>query len=151
MPGYRFQALATNLPDSWSVLSVWRRYNGRAESENRLKELGSQFGIKGFCCQTFGATQAVCQLAIWAYNLCVLFQRELGLLEKIQLQTLRWRLFCRAGVWSRAQGQPTLKLAVRGQDERSWWLQIIEKLNSSLPPLNCHSIEWNKVETIATQ
>lgn len=145
LPGYRFQALVTNLPDSWSVLSVWRHYNGRAESENRLKELGSQFGIKGFCCQKFWATQAVCQLAIWAYNLCVLLQRELGLLEKVQLQTLRWRLFCRAGVWSRAHGQPTLKLAVRSQDERSWWLQIIEKLNSSLPPLNCHAVEWNKV------
>jgi hypothetical protein len=145
LPGYRFQALVTNLPDGWSVLSVWRRYNGRAESENRLKELGSQFGLKGFCCQKFWATQAVCQLAIWTYNLCVLLQRELGLLEKVQLQTLRWRLFCRAGVWSRAQGQPTLKLAVRGQKERNWWLQILEKINSSLPPLNCNAVEWKKV------
>jgi DNA-directed RNA polymerase subunit N (RpoN/RPB10) len=98
VPGYRFHAMVTNLPASWSVLAVWRRYNGRAESENRIKELGSQFGVKGFCCQKFAATQAVCHFAIWAYNLCVLLQRELGLLEKMQLQTLRWRLFCRAAV-----------------------------------------------------
>ena len=145
LPGYRFQALVSNLPASWSVLAVWRRYNGRAESENRIKELGSQFGIKGFCCRSFWATQAVCQLAIWAYNLCVLLQRELGLLEKVQLQTLRWRLFCRAGVWSRAQGQGTLKLAVRGEKERHWWIKIIEKLKSLLPPLNCDAVEWTKV------
>src|SRR5450432_501676 len=142
--GYRFQALITNLPASWSVLSVWRRYNGRAESENRIKELGSQFGVKGFCCQKFWATQAVCQLAIWAYNLCVLLQRELGLLEKVQLQTLRWRLFCRAGVWSQAQRKPTLKRAVHNHKERDWWMQMIEKLRSMLPPLNCNAVEFSR-------
>ena len=144
VPGYRFQALVTNLPASWSALAVWRRYNGRADSENRIRELGSQFGVKGFCCQKFWATQAVCQLAIWAYNLCVLLQRELGLLEKVELQTLRWRLFCRAGVWSRAQGRSTLKLAVQGQAQRDWWLKIAEKLNNPLPPLNCNAVEWAK-------
>jgi hypothetical protein len=64
VPGYRFHAMVTNLPESWGVLAVWRRYNGRAESENRIKELGSQFGVKGFCCQKFAATQAVCHFAI---------------------------------------------------------------------------------------
>ena len=145
VPGYRFQALSTNLPASWSVLSVWRRYNGRGESENRIKELGSQFGIKGFCCQKFWATEAVCQLAIWAYNLCVLLQRELGLLEKVQLQTLRWRLFCRAAVWSRGQGKPTLKLAVRGDKERQWWMQVVEKLRSLFPPLNCNAVDFSPI------
>jgi len=143
VPGFRFQALLTNLPIHWNVLSIWRRYNGRGESENRIKELGSQFGIKGFCCQKFWATQAVCQFAIWAYNLCVLLQRELGLLEKVQLQTLRWRLFCWAGVWSNAQGKPTLKLAVRGEQERSWWTKVFEKLRSPLPPLNCYAVEFS--------
>jgi DNA-directed RNA polymerase subunit N (RpoN/RPB10) len=145
LPGHRFQALMTNLPASYSVLSVWRRYNGRAESENRIKELGSQFGVKGLCCQKFWATQAACQFAIWAYNLCVLLQRELGLLEKVQLQTMRWRLFCRAGVWSRAQGKPTLKLAVRGEKQRQWWTPVVEKLTSLPPPLNSNAVEWTKV------
>jgi hypothetical protein len=145
VPGYRFQALVTNLPASWNTLSVWRRYNGRGESENRIKELGSQFGVKGFCCKKFWATQAVCQFAIWAYNLCVLLQRELGLLEKVQLQTLRWRLFCRAGVWSHAQGKATLKLAISGTKQRDWWIKALEKLKNSLPPLNCDAVEWSKV------
>jgi len=141
VPGYRCNALITNLPRHWSVLAIWRHYNGRSESENRIRELGSQFGIKGFCCQKFAATQAVCQLAIWAYNLCVLLQRELGLREKVQLLTLRWQLFCRAAVWSRAQNQPTLKLAITGQAQREWWQKLLEKLRSSLPPLNCDAVE----------
>src|SRR6266849_618038 len=145
VPGYRFQALVTNLPTSWSALSIWRRYNGRSDSENRIKELGSQFGVKGFCCQKFWATQAVCQFAIWAYNLCVLLQRELGLLGKVELQTLRWRLFCCAGVWSHPQGKPTLKLAVHGDRQRHWWVKIVEKLRSLLPPRNCHAVQWANV------
>jgi hypothetical protein len=40
--GYRLQALVTNLSRSVSALPVWRRYHGRAEVENRIKELGDQ-------------------------------------------------------------------------------------------------------------
>jgi hypothetical protein len=47
VPGYKFQALRTNLPSALSALEVWRRYNGRADIENRIKELGTQFGLKG--------------------------------------------------------------------------------------------------------
>lgn len=144
VPGYRFQALITNLPLSWSALAVWRFYNGRADSENRIKELGGQFGVRGLCCQKFWATEAACQLAIFSYNLCVLLQRELGLLQKVQLATLRWRLFCRAAVWSRPQGRPTIKLAVRPK-ERWWWLKLVEKLNSMLPPLNCNAVEFRLI------
>lgn len=138
VPGYRFQALVTNLSQNTDALGVWRRYNGRADIENRLKELGSQFGIRGLCCQDFWATEALHHLAITAYNLCVLLQRRLGQLERCELGTLRWRLFARAAVWSRARGKPTLKLAVCGREARSWWLQILEKLTA---PPNCHAVE----------
>ena len=144
VPGYRFQALLTNLARSVDAVAVWRRYNGRADSENRIKEAGAQFGGRGLCCQSFWATEAACQLAVVAYNLCVLLQRELGLLEKVALATLRWRLFNRAAVWSRAQGRATLKLAV-AQPWRDWWVQLVEKLHSALPPLNCNAVEWSPV------
>ena len=139
LPDYRFQALATNLPrHAVAPVSVWRRYNGRADVENRIKELGRQFGIIGLCCQSFWATEAAYHLAITAYNLCVLLQRRLGQLEKCQLVTLRWRLFTRAAIYSRAQGKPTLKLAVHGRDARDWWRHLLEKLTA---PPNCHAIE----------
>ena len=114
---------------------------GVATARIRSK-VGAQFGVRGFCCQKFWATQAVCQFAIWAYNLCVLLQRELGLLEKVELQTLRIRLFCRAAVWARPQGRGTLKLAVAAAEHRRWWVKLIEKLNSWLPPTNCDAVEW---------
>ena len=137
VPGYRFQALVTNLPRSVDALSVWRQYNGRADLENRIKELGGQFGIKRLCVDNFWGTEAMHHLAIAAYNLCVLLQRRLGQLEKCELNTLRWRLFGRAAVWSRARGKPTLKLAVRGQTQRTWWHEILTKL-TALP--NCNAV-----------
>ena len=76
-------------------------------------------------------------LAIAAYNLCVLLQRKLGQLEKCELNTLRWRLFSWAAVWSKKGGQPTLKLAGRGKENQAWWRQILEKL---LAPPNCNSV-----------
>jgi DNA-directed RNA polymerase subunit N (RpoN/RPB10) len=139
VPGYRFQALVTSLPRSWSPVAVWRRYNGRAEIENRIKELAHQFGLKSFCCRKFWATEAACQLAIAAYNLCVLFQRHLGQTHKVELQTLRFRLFSRAAVFSRAQGRPTLKFAI-APPHRAWWRSLLEKLQSPLPPWNCNSV-----------
>jgi hypothetical protein len=138
LEGYRFQALVTNLPHSVDALAVWRRYNGRADLENRIRELGEQFGIKRLCVQKFWGTEAMHHLAIAAYNLCVLLQRRLGQLDKCELNTLRWRLFGRAAVWSFARGKPTLKLAVRGEANRSWWRQILNKL-TGLP--NCNAVE----------
>lgn len=53
VPGYKFQALRTNLPASVSALEAWRRYNSRADIENRIKELGAQFSLKDLCCHSF--------------------------------------------------------------------------------------------------
>ena len=138
VPGDRFQALWTHLPPRVDALNVWRRYHGRADSENRLRELGAQFGIKGLTARSFWATEALHPLAIAAYNRCVLLQRQLGQLEKCELNTLRWRLSLggrRCGVAPR--GKPTLKLAVRGEEARAWWQEILAKL-IALP--NCNSV-----------
>ena len=137
VPGYRFQALTTNLPRSVDALGVWRQYNGRADLENRIKELGEQFGIKRLCVENFWGTEAMHHLAIAAYNLCVLLQRRLGQLDKCELNTLRWRLFSRAAVWSLKGGKPTLKLAVTGAVNRNWWREMLGKL-LSLP--NCNAV-----------
>jgi hypothetical protein len=137
VPGYRFQALVTNLPPGVNALNVWRQYNGRADLENRIRELGGQFGIKRLCVDNFWGTEAMHHLAIAAYNLCVLLQRRLGQLEKCELNTLRWRLFSRAAVWSRAKGKPTLKLAVQDPAHRTWWREILTKL-TALP--NCNAV-----------
>jgi hypothetical protein len=79
----------------------------------------------------------IVHLAIAAYNLCVLLQRRLGRLEQCELNTLRWRLSGRAAVWSRAGGKAPLKLAVRGEEARQWWREMLTKLTA---PPNCDAV-----------
>ena len=137
VPGYRFQALRTNLPPAVPPLEVWRRYNGRADIENRIKELGAQFGLKGLCCRSFWATEAACHLAITAYNLCVALQRRLGQTHRAELGTLRRQLFTCAAVFSRTAGKPTLKLAVAGHQARDWWLALLHRIAT---PDDCYAV-----------
>jgi hypothetical protein len=142
LPGYRYQALLTDVDSRYSPVDVWRRYNGRADCENRIKEVGNQFGIHALCCQRFWATEAAHLMAIIAYDLCVLFQRELGIDNKVELTTLRLKLFCHAAVWSRPANAPTLRFAIE-KKWRPWWNDILERLVSPIPPgiIRCNAAQ----------
>jgi len=89
----------------FDALAVWRRDNDRAAIKNRIKELGRHFRMKGRCGQKFWSTDAACHLVIAADNLCVLRQRRLGQPGKCEQVTLRWRLFTRPAVFSRARAR----------------------------------------------
>jgi hypothetical protein len=136
-PGYRFQALLTNLPASVGPLQVWREYNQRADMENVIKELKHGFGLGDFCCRGFYATEAALCLAVFTYNLTVLFCRRLGWLERVTIGTLRYRLFQCAGIVSRSQGQLTLRLALSAK-AWAWWRTLWEKLLNPFP--NCNAV-----------
>jgi hypothetical protein len=136
-PGYKFQALLTNLPPSVGAVEVWLDYNGRAGIESVIKELRHGFGLPGLCCRKFFATEAALSLAVFAYNLCVLFCRHLGWLERVSIGTLRYRLFGCAGIISRAQNITTLKLGIP-PPHRAWWQQIWTKLLCPWP--NCNAV-----------
>ncbi len=136
-PGYKYQALLTNLPAQVRALEVWRNYNGRAGIETVIKELRHGFGLQGLCCQKFFATEAALSLAVFSYNLAVLFCRHLGWLERVSITTLRYRLFGCAGIISRAQNCTTLKLGIP-PPKRGWWQQIWEKILSPIP--NCNAV-----------
>jgi hypothetical protein len=137
LPGYKFQALMTNLPATVQPLQVWFEYNGRAGIENVIKELREGFALPDLCCQKFFATEAALSLAVFTYNLSVLFARHLGWLEKNTIGTLRYRLFHCAGILSFAQGRTTIRLGIPPK-HRSWWTQLWNKLLSDFP--NCNAV-----------
>jgi hypothetical protein len=138
-PGYTYQMLITTLPPSVNGLEVWRRYNGRANCENIIKELDASFGLPQLCLKKFYATEAALSLAVLSYNLCVLFQRRLGWQERVNAATLRFRIFTTGGIISRAAGRLTIKLAVGEASQQDWWRRILEKIIS--PIANCIAVE----------
>src|SRR5215472_902443 len=136
-PGYAYQALVTNLAQSVKPIEIWREYNGRAGSENVIKDLDEHFGIPQLCLKKFWSTEAVLSLAVWSYNLCVLFQRHLGWQERVRASTLRFRLFSTGGVLSQTGGFTTIRLSVP-EEERDWWRTLFQKIISPFP--NCNSL-----------
>ena len=91
---YRFQLYVTNL--DLPPVEVWKLYRQRADSENGIKELKSEFGINGFCLHKFYATEAAFRMILIAYNLLSLFRQAI-LKQKIQptLSTSRFKCFAR--------------------------------------------------------
>ena len=137
VPGYLFQGLVTSLPESVRGIEVWREYNGRAGLEGVIKDLDYGFALPKLCLKKFWATEAALSMAVMTYNLYILFQRHLGWLDRVRIETMRFRLFVTAGVLSYAQGSTTIKLAVRVKD-RAWWRSIWEKILSEIP--NCNAV-----------
>jgi len=84
---------------------TWRSYRGRADCENRIKELKYGFGADSFCMNEFWATEASMNLVMTAYNLMSLFRQAAlrSTVREVQhtLNTLRYKLFAKAAFITR--------------------------------------------------
>ena len=138
-PGYVYQVLVSNLAPEVGALEVWRRYNGRAGSENVIRELDECFALPQLSLKKFYATEAALSLAVLSYNLCILLQAHIGWVDRVTAATLRFLVFTTGGVISRTAGYTTIRLAVRQERHQQWWRCLLEKL--SCPFLNCNAVE----------
>lgn len=71
--GWRYGAFATTL--ELPMVEVWRIYRGRADCENRNKELEADFGLDAFNMRDFWATEAAPGFAMLAHNLMGVFRQ----------------------------------------------------------------------------
>jgi hypothetical protein len=117
--GYRYSAYVTNL--KFAASDVWRLYRGRADAENRIKELKFDFGFDSFNLNDFYATEAALTFAMIAYNLMALF-RTFVMQEKTQktLSTLRYRTFAIGAYFEKQHGKLILKIAL-SKRRRAWF------------------------------
>jgi len=141
-PGYLFQALVTNLPESVRPIEVWRDDNGRAGCEEVIKQLDADFALPKLCLKKFWGTEAALSLTVFSYHLCVLFQRHLGWVDRVTAATLRHRIFNTGGIISETGRRTTIRLAVRAEGERAWWRRLLEKLQSPVPNCNAVAGTW---------
>ncbi len=129
---YRFAALVTDL--DLPAQAVWRLYRGRADCENRIKELKYDFGADSFCLNDFWATEACLSTAMLAYNLMSLFRQAVlktavaTTAKNIQhtLTTLRYKLFAKAGYLTHEGRKDILKLAL-AMRKREWFTGLWDR------------------------
>ena len=123
---WRFSTLVTDLDLPAEV--VWRIYRGRADCENRIKELKYDFAADSFNMKDFWATEAVLNTVMLAYNLMSLLRQVLLKNSAIKhtsqsvqhtLQTLRYKLFAKASYITTESRKPILNMAL-AMKQRAW-------------------------------
>jgi len=116
---YRYSAYVTNM--NLAPAEIWRLYRGRANAENRIKELKYDFGFDSFNLKDFYATEAALTFVMIAYNLMALF-RTFVLQEKTQktLSTLRYRTFAVGPYFEKINDRLVLKIAL-SKKRRQWF------------------------------
>jgi hypothetical protein len=139
VPGYSYSVFVTNL--TLSALQVRALYQGRADSENRIKELLQDFAISGFVSQKFWATEAAFRLACCAYNLMALFRQALlGAAAKHTLATLRAQCFAIGASLGKAGRQRMLRVGLP-PPRRAWFRNLFaaaQQIPIPLPIKNTH-------------
>lgn len=117
-PEYRYSVYVTNL--DLPVAQIWKLYNGRADCENRIKELKQDFGLESFCMQDFWATEASFRWIMVAYNLMMLFQHAALNQGRIRtLKTLKSQCFA-IGAWTSEHARKTVLKLSLPRKKRPW-------------------------------
>jgi hypothetical protein len=116
---YRYSCFITNL--DLPAKMVWDLYRGRADAENRIKELKYDFSADNFNMHNFFATEAALNFVMMAYNLMSLF-RQVILNTKVHqtLKTLRYKIFSIGGYWVKDGNTKILKLSL-AMKRREWF------------------------------
>ena len=129
---YRYSCYVTNLKLPAKI--VYDSYRGRADSENRIKELKYDFSIDDFVSNNFWATEACGNFIIMAYNFMSLFRHALINSNKRHfLKTIRYELLSTPAYLGKTKDKHILYLA-RSLKTRQSFLSIWEKLKDfSLP------------------
>ena len=133
IPYYRYSCYVTNLDLPLDV--VWNMYNGRADCENRIKELKEDFGLENFCLKDFWATEASFRFIMIAYNIMSLFRfYALQSHNKSTLKTLK--VYCFAlGAWTvNHSNKKVLKIALPVK-RRPWMEGIFKQISNFNAPV----------------
>lgn len=119
--GFTFQAIVTSKAiEEMDATTTYRTYNGRADFENRIKELKAGCGLEGFCMESFTATECVLRTLCLVHNLVQNFQDRIGLRpaaapkgdgKRYMLETLRHNLFTCAAILGRSGRHKVLRLS----------------------------------------
>jgi hypothetical protein len=126
----RYHAFVTN--QELPAVEIWEQYKRRGDSENRIKELKEDFGVQGFCMDSFCATEVAMRFVMIAYNLMSLF-RQLTHRNQPQpkLSTLRFNCFA-VGSWVQNK-ELIMSVPLK---RRQWYDSLFSNVNFDKLPLS---------------
>ena len=139
-PGYTYRVLITSVPYAAEV--VTRMYAGRADSENRIKELKEDLSLDTFCLKSFDATDAAFRMGCMLYNLLADFRETMlprAWFER-RLRALRDFVWL-VGADLIAQGRRVQIRLAMPQSQRAEFLRRLRTVSQGLPI--AAQLEWS--------
>lgn len=130
---YLYSAFVTNLDLSDAL--IWEIYRHRAEAETQIRELKESYGLDGFCCKDFAATEAAFRWVCVAYNLMSLY--KIALIKSKHdptLATLKFQCIAIASYLVRHSRQATLVMSVN-ERRRQFFDELFQKLEGIHPKM----------------
>lgn len=123
--GYRYTCYVTTL--KLSAPDVWRLYRGRANCENRIKELKYDYGMDKMNQDGFDGTEACLLLMTIAYNFMSLFKQVI-VNDKVRnrLSTLRYKMLAIPAYIEEHSNKVIVKMALQ-MNRRAWIRKLWEK------------------------
>lgn len=150
-PGYTYRVFITTVP--FAAELVTRMYAGRADCENRIKELKEDLSLNTFCLQSFDATDAAFRTG------CVLYKLLMGVRETVlpsywfeqRLRAVRDLVFLVGAALIPDARRLRVRFAVP-PEERPEFLQRLRTLSEGLPiaaPLEWEITDANETNQLA--
>jgi len=123
--GYRYTCYVTNL--DLPAAEVWRHYRGRANCENRIKELKYDYGLDKMNEQSFDATEASLLLMTITYNFMSLFKQVIiGGNVRNRLSTLRYKILSIPSAIQNSGNNIIVNMALQ-MNRRMWIKKLWDK------------------------
>jgi hypothetical protein len=126
--GYRYTCYITTL--KLSAADIWRLYRGRANCENRIKELKYDYGLDKMNQNSFDGTEASLKFMTIAYNFMSLFKQVIiNEKNRNRLSTLRYKMLAIPAFIEQSKNKMIVKLALH-MNRRVWiknlWNRTLE-------------------------
>ena len=144
-PGYTYRVMVTSVPYAAEVVS--RMYVGRADSENRIKELKEDLSLDTFCLKSFDATDAAFRMGCVLYNLLAQFRETVlprSWFER-RLRAVRDLVFL-VGADLISQGRRIKIRFAMPEPERPEFLRRLRTMSQGLPI--AAQLEWSLTDRV---
>jgi hypothetical protein len=126
--GYRYTCYVTTL--KLSSADVWRLYRGRANCENRIKELKYDYGLDKMNQAGFDGTELALLLMTVAYNFLSLFKQIIiGGEVRNRLKTLRHKMLAVPSIIERNGDKVIVSMAMH-MNRRNWICKLCQRIET---------------------
>jgi hypothetical protein len=146
-PGYTYRVMVTSVPYAAEV--VTRMYAGRADSENRIKELKEDLSLDTFCLKSFDATDAAFRMGCVLYNMLAHFRETVlprSWFER-RLRAVRDFVFL-VGADLISQGRRVQIRFAMAEPDRPEFLRRLRTISEGLPI--AAQLEWSLTDQAPT-